>query len=82
MSLIPDWKRAWRYLSVQAALVLTALSFLQAEILPLFQFAVPPKWWPWVTAGFGASIAVLRVVAQPGAAAPGDQSAAGKGGAS
>lgn len=72
MTLIPDWKRAWRYLSVQAAMTLAVLSFLQAEILPLFQFAVPPTWWPWVTAGFGAAIAVLRVVAQPGAAAAAD----------
>lgn len=61
LNLIPDWKRAWRFASVQAAVLLALLSFLQAQILPLFQFAVDPKVWPWVTAGFGSAIAVLRV---------------------
>lgn len=61
MKLIPDWKRAWRFASVQAAVLLALLSFVQAQILPLFQFAVPPDVWPWVTAGFGSAIAVLRV---------------------
>lgn len=61
MKLIPDWKRAWRFASVQAAVLLALLSFLQAQILPLFQFAFDPKVWPWVTAGFGSAIAVLRV---------------------
>lgn len=61
MKLIPEWRRAWRFASVQAALLLALLSFLQAQILPLFQFAIDPKVWPWVTAGFGSAIAVLRV---------------------
>lgn len=67
MKLIPEWKRAWRFASVQAALLLALLSFLQAQILPLFQFAVDPKVWPWVTAGFGSAIAVLRVWQQSSA---------------
>lgn len=70
MKLIPEWKRAWRFASVQAALLLALLSFLQAQILPLFQFAVDPKVWPWVTAGFGSAIAVLRVWQQTSALPP------------
>lgn len=66
MKLIPDWKRALRFASVQAALALAVLSFLQVQVLPLFQFAIPADVWPWVSAGFGTAIAVLRVVAQPG----------------
>ncbi len=71
--LIPDWKKAWRMFSVLAASLLTVLSLVQAEVLPLFQFAVPPDVWPWVSAGFGVAIVVLRLVAQPsvsGAPAP------------
>lgn len=64
MKLIPDWRRAWRWFSVQAAAGLAVLSFLQAQVLPLYQFAIPPKLWPWVTAGFGTAIVLLRVVAQ------------------
>lgn len=70
MKLIPDWKRAWRFASVQAAVLLALLSFLQAQILPLFQFAVDPKVWPWVTAGFGSAIAVLRVWQQSAPPSP------------
>lgn len=64
MTLIPDWRRAWRFLSVQAAVLLALLSVLQAEVLPLFEFAVPPERWPWVTAGFGTAIVLLRLLAQ------------------
>lgn len=68
MKLIPDWKKAWRYLSVQAAVLLALVSVAQAEVLPLFKFAVPPEKWPWVTAGFGTAIVVLRLLAQSGLA--------------
>lgn len=64
LSLIPDWRQAWRFASVWAATALAVLSFLQAQVLPLYQFAVPPHVWPWVTAGFGTAIVVLRVIAQ------------------
>lgn len=66
MSLIPDWRRAWRYASVLGAMALTVLSVLQATVLPLWQFAIPADMWPWVSAGLGTAIALLRVVAQPG----------------
>lgn len=68
MKLIPDWRRAWRYFSVWAATALTVLSFLQAQVLPLYQFAIPAHVWPWVTAGFGTVIVVLRVISQTPAA--------------
>ncbi len=64
MKLIPGWRRAWRYFSVMAAAALGVLSVLQIEVLPLFQFAVPPRVWPWISAGFSVLIVVLRLVAQ------------------
>jgi hypothetical protein len=64
MKLIPDWRRAWRWFSVQAAGALAVLSFLQAQVLPQWQWAIPERWWPWVSAGFGTAIVLLRVVAQ------------------
>lgn len=71
MKLITDWRRAWRFASVQAAVLLALLSVLQAEVLPLFEFAVPPERWPWVTAGFGTAIVLLRLLAQSLPDAPG-----------
>lgn len=65
MSLIPNWRAAWRFASVQAAALLALLSFLQVTVLPLYQFAIPADVWPWVTAGFGTAIGVLRVLSQP-----------------
>jgi hypothetical protein len=64
MKLIPEWKSSWRLFSVQAAGLLTVLSLLQAEILPQLESSIPPKWWPWITAAFGAGIIILRVVSQ------------------
>lgn len=65
MKLIPDWRSALRFASVQAALLLAVLSFVQATLLPMWQFAVPANVWPWLSAGFGTVIALLRLVAQP-----------------
>lgn len=78
MKLIPEWRAALRFASVQAALLLAVLSFLQASVLPLWQFAIPADVWPWLSAGFGTAIAVLRLVAQPGLHS---DEAAGSGGA-
>ena len=76
---IAGWRRAWRLASVQAAAALALLGLLQAEVLPLLQFAIPPRAWPWVSAGFGIAIVLLRLVAQPGALAPGEPSPPPKG---
>lgn len=70
MRLIPQWRRAWRLLSVQAALLLTILSALQADVLPMLQPVIPAGVLPYVTAGFGLAIVLLRVMAQPEAAVP------------
>jgi hypothetical protein len=64
--LIPDWRMAWRFASVRAAALLTLLSIVQAEVLPLIQFSIPATAWPYVTAGFGIAILVVRLIAQPG----------------
>lgn len=64
MRLIPDWRIAWRFLSVQAAVVLALLSGLQAEVLPLAQPLIPPQYWPWVSGGLALVIVVLRLVKQ------------------
>lgn len=64
MRLVPEWRGAWRWFSVQAAAALALLSFLQVTVLPLWQFALPPQWWPWVSAVMGTAIVLLRLVAQ------------------
>ncbi len=65
MKLIPEWRTAWRFNSVQAATALAILSFLQAQVLPHYEAAVPPHLWPWITGTFAMVIALLRLRAQP-----------------
>ena len=66
--LIPDWRLAWRFVSIQAALLLALLSAVQAEVLPLFSPLFPPHIWPWVSGGFALLIVLLRLWVQPGLA--------------
>ena len=70
LHLIPDAKLAWRFASVQAALLLTVLSAVQLELLPLIQPLVPPEQWPYVSAGIALLIIVLRVIPQPALETP------------
>ena len=70
LRLIPDWKRAWRYFSVWAATALTLASLVQADVLPLFRFAIPAEKWPWVSACMGTLIIVLRMLSQTPPAPP------------
>ncbi|MDP3322357.1 MAG: hypothetical protein Q8S71_02280 [Hydrogenophaga sp.] len=62
--LIPDWRLAWRFLSVQAAVLLALLSGLQTEVLPLMAPLFPDRVWPWVSGGLALAVVVLRLVAQ------------------
>lgn len=71
--LIPQWRRAWRLRSVQAALMLLGLSLLQGiqqDVLPMIQPLLSPTAWPWVSAGFALAIVVFRVLQQLGALDP------------
>lgn len=67
---IPQWRRAWRLASVQAAAVLAAVSMLQTDVLPVMSDVVPPSAGPWLSLAFAVLIAVLRLVAQPAALTP------------
>lgn len=51
--------------SVQAAAMLALLNIVNAEILPLFHFAIPSNWMNWINALLGVAIIVLRLVLQP-----------------
>ena len=76
MTLIPNWRRAWRLSSVRAAIALLMIALqsllegLNADVLPLAQPLISPRAWPWVAAGFAAAIIVLRVLRQIGALDP------------
>lgn len=66
MKLIPDWKLAWRFMSVQAGVLLALLSGVQAEVLPLVTPLFPADKWPYVSGGLALAVVVLRLIAQDG----------------
>jgi phosphatidylserine/phosphatidylglycerophosphate/cardiolipin synthase-like enzyme len=61
MKLIDDWHKAYRYLSVQLALLLT-LAATAYDYLPAVQSYLDPGWVKWA----GALIILARVVKQSG----------------
>lgn len=65
MRLIPDARHAWRFGSVQAALLLAVLSGIQAEVMPLVSPLFSPEVWPWVSGLLALAVVLLRVVVQP-----------------
>lgn len=64
MKLIPDWKLAWRFLSVQASVLLALLSGIQAEVLPLVSPLFPAEQWPYISGGIALAIVLARLISQ------------------
>jgi hypothetical protein len=64
MKLIPDWRLAWRFMSVQAALLLALLSGIQSDVFPLAEPLFPPDKWPWISGTLALLVVVLRVIDQ------------------
>lgn len=61
--LIPDWRQAWRFLSVQAAAILAILSALQSW-LPQAQAFIPAHTFSIVTLVLSGLVIMLRVIKQ------------------
>lgn len=57
--LIPNWKQAWRYVSVQLALLMTVLLGLE-QLMPQIVTYLPPE-WQLILSG---AILVARIVQQ------------------
>lgn len=62
--LIPEWRKAWRFHTVQAATLLTLVSMAQADLLPYIKPLLSSEVWPKVTAVVAGVIVVLRFLAQ------------------
>lgn len=65
MKLVPDAALAWRFASVQAALLLTILTAVQADVVPMLQPLMDNATYLKVSAALSLLVIVLRVVAQP-----------------
>lgn len=59
MKLIPDWKAAWRFMSVQLAAAMALLGTAY-EYLPAVQTYLPEGWVKW----FALAIILARLIQQ------------------
>lgn len=48
MKLVPDWRSAWRWLSVQALAVIALLPVVWPTLPPQVTGWVPEEWRPWI----------------------------------
>lgn len=60
MKLIPNWKKAWKFTSVQVAALLTVLAFLQAS-LPDLQTLISADIYAYVNFGLGLLVILARI---------------------
>jgi protein-S-isoprenylcysteine O-methyltransferase Ste14 len=48
MKLIPDWRSAWRWFSVQVLAVIAMLPLVWPSLPPQVTGWVPENWRPWI----------------------------------
>lgn len=65
MKLIPNWRRAWRMLSVQAFAMAGTLQLLWLELPGEVKAELPPQAVHWITLAVAVFGAIGRVIDQP-----------------
>lgn len=65
MKLVEDWKDAYKWLSINIAVVMGALNALQASV-PHVQALLSPSTMAWVNAALGVAIIWGRLIQQGG----------------
>lgn len=48
MKLVPDWRQAWRWFSVQALAAIIAFPIVWSTLPPEVREHVPDTWLPWI----------------------------------
>lgn len=64
MKLIPDWKKAWRWFSVQAFAAIIALPVVWGMLPSDAKAFLPDSWEPWILVGLAVAGLVGRVIDQ------------------
>jgi len=64
MKLVPEWRVAWRWFSVQLAAVLAALPMVWPQLPADVKAYIPPEWHPWIVSGMALAIIAGRLVPQ------------------
>lgn len=61
MKLLPNWKEAWKWNSVQVFTLLAALPVIWEQIPPEVKALIPPEWTPYILTGLAIAGAILRL---------------------
>lgn len=64
IELVEDWKRGWRWFSVQLMAISAAVQFGADSLPPWLHDAVPPGWWKNIAGGLLVAGIVARFVQQ------------------
>lgn len=64
MKLVPDWKQAWRWFSVQALAAIVALPLVWGMLPSDVKAFLPEGWEPWVLVSLAAAGIIGRVIDQ------------------
>lgn len=64
MKLVPQWQKAWRWLSVQALAVIAVLPFAWEYIPYDVRQVIPYEWQPYVFSAFALAGIAGRMVKQ------------------
>lgn len=70
MHLVPDWRQAWRWFSVQALAVVMALPLVWLGLPADVKAWVPQSWHIWIFVLLGGAGIIGRVVDQNAKAEP------------
>ena len=61
--MVPDWKDAWKWMSVHVAVVISLVNVAQT-MMPHFQALLTPTQFALVNAGLGVAVIIARVIQQ------------------
>jgi hypothetical protein len=64
MKLIPDWREAWKWFSVQAFAIIIALPMIWAAMPADVKGYLPDEWKPWIMIALAVAGILGRIIDQ------------------
>jgi hypothetical protein len=64
MRLVPDWREAWKWFSMQFAALIIALPVAWMAVPEEVKAYLPDKWKPWIMVALGVCVFLGRIIDQ------------------